>query len=316
MRQAVFAQACEERQWGQPSAFLKAYAAVAERLGEPQKVASWQFHRWRQPDPPCPRPSSQRVLQEMFGMPLEQLGFTVPPHRRRPATTSPAASGTSRMAGLPQRPGQNSTLRQPAPPAKESPGPLRFAVLGPVRVWRGKRMLPPGQPQEHAVLCALLLRQGKTATRDELVDAVWGNTHRLARSPHCARTPSACARRSAPACWFLMPVVTRSAYHPERWTSANARHWRQARSAPEQKATCPAPRTSCAGRRAYGAVSRSPGSPDPTRTPSAAALHSGAWPFWKPALNSTWSWACTQRWSRSSPRCARKTLCGNDPVPC
>ncbi|WP_413803698.1 BTAD domain-containing putative transcriptional regulator [Streptomyces iranensis] len=43
-----------------------------------------------------------------------------------------------------------------------------------MRVWRGERVLPPGQPQERAVLCALLLRQGKTVTRDELVDAVWG----------------------------------------------------------------------------------------------------------------------------------------------
>ncbi|CAL9450703.1 BTAD domain-containing putative transcriptional regulator [Streptomyces sp. enrichment culture] len=51
---------------------------------------------------------------------------------------------------------------------------LRFAVLGPVRAWRDGEPLPSGSPQQRALLAALLLREGRTATAAELIDAIWG----------------------------------------------------------------------------------------------------------------------------------------------
>ncbi|GAA2482737.1 AfsR/SARP family transcriptional regulator [Streptomyces gobitricini] len=53
-------------------------------------------------------------------------------------------------------------------------GDLRFGVLGPVRAWRGGEPLPSGSPQQRALLAALLLRDGRTATAAELIDAIWG----------------------------------------------------------------------------------------------------------------------------------------------
>ncbi|MFI0351423.1 BTAD domain-containing putative transcriptional regulator [Actinomadura sp. 9N407] len=55
-----------------------------------------------------------------------------------------------------------------------SPVPLSFAVLGPPRVWRDGEELSPGPPQQRALLAALLLREGRPATAQELVNAVWG----------------------------------------------------------------------------------------------------------------------------------------------
>ncbi|MGJ5755119.1 DNA-binding SARP family transcriptional activator [Streptomyces puniciscabiei] len=51
---------------------------------------------------------------------------------------------------------------------------LRFGVLGPVRAWRGEEQLSTGSPQQRALLAALLLREGRTATAAELIDALWG----------------------------------------------------------------------------------------------------------------------------------------------
>ncbi|WP_093784979.1 AfsR/SARP family transcriptional regulator [Actinacidiphila guanduensis] len=58
----------------------------------------------------------------------------------------------------------------------EPSGSLRFAVLGPVRAWRGEESIRTGAPQQRALLAALLLRGGRTATASELLDALWGET--------------------------------------------------------------------------------------------------------------------------------------------
>lgn len=75
------------------------------------------------------------------------------------------------MDGGPRVPEQ----RRPGFPAEEEEsGALRFGVLGPVRAWRDGETLATGSPQQRALLAALLLREGRTATAGELIDALWG----------------------------------------------------------------------------------------------------------------------------------------------
>ncbi|MEV6184092.1 winged helix-turn-helix domain-containing protein, partial [Streptomyces sp. NPDC052015] len=57
----------------------------------------------------------------------------------------------------------------------EESAALRFGVLGPVRAWHGEKALSTGSPQQRALLAALLLREGRTATAGELIDALWGD---------------------------------------------------------------------------------------------------------------------------------------------
>ncbi|MCW8375485.1 AfsR/SARP family transcriptional regulator [Streptomyces justiciae] len=73
------------------------------------------------------------------------------------------------MDGVPRVPEQ----RRPGS-STEPVLPLRFSVLGPVRAWRGEEPLAMGSPQQRALLAALLLREGRTATAAELIDALWG----------------------------------------------------------------------------------------------------------------------------------------------
>ncbi|MDT3399679.1 BTAD domain-containing putative transcriptional regulator, partial [Streptomyces sp. B1866] len=86
-----------------------------------------------------------------------------PPDRRDPPVPSPALAST----GLPRV----------APPTAPGRTPrLRFALLGPVRAWRGDERINTGSPQQTALLSALLLRGGRTVTAPELVDGLWGDT--------------------------------------------------------------------------------------------------------------------------------------------
>jgi DNA-binding SARP family transcriptional activator/tetratricopeptide (TPR) repeat protein len=53
--------------------------------------------------------------------------------------------------------------------------PLRVAVLGPVRAWRGDAELDLGAPQRRAVLALLAVRANQVVSRDELIDGIWGD---------------------------------------------------------------------------------------------------------------------------------------------
>ncbi|MEU6283328.1 BTAD domain-containing putative transcriptional regulator [Streptomyces sp. NPDC047028] len=64
--------------------------------------------------------------------------------------------------------------RRPGSVNATDPVAARFSVLGPVRAWHGEEALNTGSPQQRALLAALLLREGRTATAAELIDALWG----------------------------------------------------------------------------------------------------------------------------------------------
>src|SRR5262245_39950490 len=83
----------------------------------------------------------------------------------------------SEGAWMDDRAGQGGGPRVPeqrSPGSPVDPKALSFTVLGPVRARRGEEQLNTGSPQQRALLAALLLREGRTATAAELIDAMWG----------------------------------------------------------------------------------------------------------------------------------------------
>lgn len=109
----------------------------------------------------------------------------IPHQRNHPEsgdTAVAAAAGPGVVAAPAAEPGnraasgtQHSTGTPPPPSASSSAaGGNRFAVLGPIRAWRGGEALSSGTPQQRALLAVLLLREGRTATAPELIDAIWG----------------------------------------------------------------------------------------------------------------------------------------------
>jgi DNA-binding SARP family transcriptional activator/Tfp pilus assembly protein PilF len=53
---------------------------------------------------------------------------------------------------------------------------LRFGVLGPLRVWRHGTVVDLGPVQQRVVLAVLALQAGRPAGRQQMIDAVWGET--------------------------------------------------------------------------------------------------------------------------------------------
>ncbi|MEV6985431.1 hypothetical protein AB0M95_29795 [Sphaerisporangium sp. NPDC051017] len=77
---ALFEQACADRGWDRPAAFLAAFAQAAYMVGEPVELTARQFRRWCLPNPPRPRQKAWRVLHAMFGVNPADLGFPPAPY--------------------------------------------------------------------------------------------------------------------------------------------------------------------------------------------------------------------------------------------
>lgn len=100
------------------------------------------------------------------------------------------------MDGAPRVPAQRRDGGDGGDISPERP-PLRFAVLGPVRTEHGRRTLSKGSPQQRALLAALLLREGRTATAGELIDDIWGEEP-PARALAALRTYASRLRKELP----------------------------------------------------------------------------------------------------------------------
>lgn len=93
--------------------------------------------------------------------------------QRTAVTAAPVSAYARPAADRPPREPTAPARPTAEPPARTSTG-LRFTVLGPVRMWRGDTPLRPGSRRQRALLAALLLCRGGTATAPALVDALWG----------------------------------------------------------------------------------------------------------------------------------------------
>ncbi|MGW8764699.1 BTAD domain-containing putative transcriptional regulator [Streptomyces sp. NPDC055815] len=103
------------------------------------------------------------------GVPAQRTGrrtATAGGNQRADATGTGTGTGTGTE--------ETTSAEETTSTGRTAGGGLRFGVLGPVRAWRDGEPVPTGSPQQRALLAALLLRGGRTATAHELIDALWG----------------------------------------------------------------------------------------------------------------------------------------------
>jgi hypothetical protein len=74
----AFVSARHQRQWHSQEVFAEAYERAARAVGIRASVSPRQVRRWESARPPWPHPDARMVLQAIFGLPLESLGFTAP----------------------------------------------------------------------------------------------------------------------------------------------------------------------------------------------------------------------------------------------
>ncbi|MEU6960810.1 BTAD domain-containing putative transcriptional regulator [Streptomyces chrestomyceticus] len=126
-----------------------------------------------------------RVLERYGATAKAAHGTRLPPRLR---TLHSAIENDAEPATTPAPPVTTADpppLATTSPPHRSTPdthqNSVRFTVLGPVRAWRGTTPLAAGSPQQRTLLATLLLRDGRTTTAAELVDALWGE-----EPPHAA----------------------------------------------------------------------------------------------------------------------------------
>ncbi|MFF9478634.1 BTAD domain-containing putative transcriptional regulator [Streptomyces sp. NPDC014733] len=99
---------------------------------------------------------------------LRKLGL-----RDRTAALGHTAARALVVPGLGPRP--DRAAPDPALPPAPAPGPrLRISLLGPLRVRLAGRPVDVGPVRQQAVLAALALKSGRSVSRRELLDGVWG----------------------------------------------------------------------------------------------------------------------------------------------
>lgn len=101
------------------------------------------------------------------------------PHQRNHPESGDTAIAAAAGPGVEAAPAaeagtEATTSTGTTPPPSAAAGGNRFSVLGPIRAWRAGEALSTGTPQQRALLAVLLLREGRTATAPELIDAIWG----------------------------------------------------------------------------------------------------------------------------------------------
>jgi DNA-binding SARP family transcriptional activator len=70
---------------------------------------------------------------------------------------------------------QDEKTPRPSDDSGADPGVVRISLLGPVRAWRDGDEVELGFAQRKAVLAMLALQAGRSVSKSELVDAVWGD---------------------------------------------------------------------------------------------------------------------------------------------
>ncbi|HEX4629164.1 MAG TPA: helix-turn-helix transcriptional regulator, partial [Gemmatimonadales bacterium] len=89
------------RFWTQAD-FASAFEARSRQIGRPLSLSVRQVRRWESDNPPLPLPAYQAVLEALFGVPIERMGFQ-PQWAREAADQSESGSDTAAVPAPPDQ---------------------------------------------------------------------------------------------------------------------------------------------------------------------------------------------------------------------
>jgi transcriptional regulator with XRE-family HTH domain len=105
------------RFWTQAD-FASAFEARSRQIGRPLSLSVRQVRRWESDNPPLPLPAYQAVLEALFGVPIERMGFQ-PQWAREAAGQSDSGSDTAAASALAERTDRFDQQPPPFDPAAQ-----------------------------------------------------------------------------------------------------------------------------------------------------------------------------------------------------
>ena len=184
-----------------------AFEARSRQIGRPLSLSVRQVRRWESERPPLPLPAYQAVLEALFGVPIERMGFQPEWTRAAPPARVPAWGGGT-PDGFAQEWGAGVTRSTQDDPGRQDPVKRREFMTGAVALGSGALASVPPARRPHDPDPAALAGYGAIA--DQYRALYWSVPATSLFHPvaaHCelglglvgaARSPGARARLAGP----------------------------------------------------------------------------------------------------------------------
>ena len=203
------------RFWTQAD-FAAAFEARSRQIGRPLSLSVRQVRRWESDNPPLPLPAYQAVLEALFGVPIERMGFQ-PQWARQQADPPDSGSGGSaqkdRGAGVTRSPHDDHERHDPVKRRQFMTGAVALgsgglAATAPASARASARRPYQGLPQDDSLYQSLQYQNAVSKSGSQQPEAA----ARLAEQRGGATSGAACVDATLVAGYAAITAQHRTLY--------------------------------------------------------------------------------------------------------